>query len=185
MATQAHCAFCFECLSANFDHRQPLALPQLEELWQQYRVSKGDEPLDGDESPSEEEQESEDAEMTDADAEEPPTARPAAISRLLNRDSSAASSSSSLPSTRSTTSSAQSQRTGSGTETPASSTSSVKSRSSLFSFARRRREKSEEYPLFVTWNTISRSGYKSLRGCIGTFEPQELEYGLKSYALTR
>ena len=185
MATQAHCAFCFECLTSNFDHRQPLSLAQLEELWQQYRVSKGDEPPD-EESPSEEEREEEnDAEMTDADAEEAPVARPAAISRLLNRDSSAASSSSSLPSTRSTTSSAQSQRIGSGAETPASSTSSTKSRSSLFSFVRRRRDVAEQYPLFVTWNTVSRSGYKSLRGCIGTFEPQELEFGLKSYALTR
>lgn len=185
MATQAHCAFCFECLSANFEHRQPLGLAQLKELWQQHRMSKGDEVTDEDESHSEEEQEDEDAEMPDADAEEPPTARPAAISRLLNRDASASSSSSSLPSTRSTASSTQSHKTGSGTETPASSTSSIKSRSSLFSFARRRRNKSEEYPLFVTWNTVSRSGYKSLRGCIGTFEPQELEYGLKSYALTR
>jgi AMME syndrome candidate gene 1 protein len=41
------------------------------------------------------------------------------------------------------------------------------------------------FPLFVTWNTISaRSGNKSLRGCIGTFEAQELEFGLKTYALT-
>lgn len=124
--------------------------------------------------------------MTDADNEEPVTVRPAAISRLLNRDKSATSSSSSLPSTRSTTSSTrQSQKDGSGTATPASSTSSIRSRSSLFSFARRRRDRSDDFPLFVTWNTVSRSGYKNLRGCIGTFEPQELEYGLRSYALTR
>jgi uncharacterized protein (TIGR00296 family) len=39
-------------------------------------------------------------------------------------------------------------------------------------------------PLFVTWNTISpRHGGHSLRGCIGTFEPQPLEEGLSSYAL--
>jgi AMMECR1 domain-containing protein len=31
---------------------------------------------------------------------------------------------------------------------------------------------------------MSRSGHKSLRGCIGTFEEQELAEGLKSYALT-
>lgn len=173
MATQAHCAFCFECLSANFEHRQPLDLAKIEELWEQYQPTEGDEDEDSEQG---------DAEMTDADAEEPATARPAAISRLLNRDTSATSSSSSLPSTRSTTSSV---KTGSGSETPASSTSSMKSRSSLFSFAGRRRDKNEEYPLFVTWNTVSRSGYKSLRGCIGTFEPQELEHGLKSYALTR
>jgi AMMECR1 domain-containing protein len=41
-----------------------------------------------------------------------------------------------------------------------------------------------QYPLFVTWNTLSRSGHKSLRGCIGTFEAQDLAAGLKSYALT-
>ncbi|WQF78450.1 Putative AMMECR1 domain-containing protein [Colletotrichum destructivum] len=42
-----------------------------------------------------------------------------------------------------------------------------------------------ESPLFVTWNTISpSSGHRSLRGCIGTFEAQDLEDGLSSYALT-
>lgn len=39
-------------------------------------------------------------------------------------------------------------------------------------------------PLFVTWNKLSRSGNKNLRGCIGTFEAQPLDYGLRSYALT-
>ena len=42
-----------------------------------------------------------------------------------------------------------------------------------------------EFPLFVTWNTLSRSGDKRLRGCIGTFEALDLEEGLSSYALTR
>ncbi|KAF3931711.1 hypothetical protein ABW19_dt0205250 [Dactylella cylindrospora] len=40
-----------------------------------------------------------------------------------------------------------------------------------------------EYPLFVTWNLV-KSGGKQLRGCIGTFEPHELEEGLRTYALT-
>ncbi|KAG0642889.1 AMMECR1 domain-containing protein [Tuber brumale] len=39
-------------------------------------------------------------------------------------------------------------------------------------------------PLFVTWNRFSKSGPKYLRGCIGTFEAQLLDYGLKTYALT-
>lgn len=39
-------------------------------------------------------------------------------------------------------------------------------------------------PLFVTWNRFSKSGPKYLRGCIGTFEAQPLDYGLKTYALT-
>ena len=42
-----------------------------------------------------------------------------------------------------------------------------------------------ESPLFVTWNTVSpRSGNTSLRGCIGTFEAQDLDEGLSSYAVT-
>jgi hypothetical protein len=41
----------------------------------------------------------------------------------------------------------------------------------------------EPYPLFVTWNLISRHGHRSLRGCIGTFEAQKLSYGLKEYSL--
>ncbi|KAK6952856.1 hypothetical protein Daesc_005151 [Daldinia eschscholtzii] len=42
-----------------------------------------------------------------------------------------------------------------------------------------------ESPLFVTWNTVSpRTGNTSLRGCIGTFEAQELDEGLSSYAIT-
>ncbi|EMR11810.1 hypothetical protein PNEG_00236 [Pneumocystis murina B123] len=40
------------------------------------------------------------------------------------------------------------------------------------------------FPLFVTWNIISSSGHKSLRGCIGTFKPQPLKHGLRYYALT-
>lgn len=41
-----------------------------------------------------------------------------------------------------------------------------------------------ESPLFVTWNVVSPDGHRSLRGCIGTFEDQELEEGVPSYALT-
>jgi hypothetical protein len=183
MATQAHCAFCFECLAANFERRQPLSLAQVEELWDQYQQS-----LDpaSDYGPVEAGAEDEDeAEMTDVDGDEPPTtAKPAAISRLLNHETSAGSSSSSLQSTRSSASSTPSQKNmGSGADTPASSTSSLRSRMSLGS--RNKRGKEEQYPLFVTWNTISRSGNKSLRGCIGTFEAQGLEYGLRSYSLTR
>lgn len=176
MATQAHCAFCFEVLSASFERRKPRNLSQVEELWEQYQASI--DPKEVVEDGVDDDEDEDDAEMTDADIEEPPTsARPAAISRLLNRDPSAVSSSSSLQSSRSTTSSRRNDS--SGTDTPASSTTSLRSRLSS------RADRSEEYPLFVTWNTISRSGYKSLRGCIGTFEAQGLESGLRSYALTR
>ena len=36
----------------------------------------------------------------------------------------------------------------------------------------------------MTWNTVSRSGSKSLRGCIGTFDALPLSTGLSTYALT-
>ncbi|ORY84067.1 AMMECR1 domain-containing protein [Leucosporidium creatinivorum] len=40
-----------------------------------------------------------------------------------------------------------------------------------------------EYPLFVTWNIVSRtSGQTRLRGCIGNFEPMRIGEGLKDYA---
>lgn len=42
----------------------------------------------------------------------------------------------------------------------------------------------EEYPLFVTWNIASARGGYNLRGCIGTFEHQPLEEGLRDYAIT-
>ncbi|KAK5625198.1 hypothetical protein RRF57_000914 [Xylaria bambusicola] len=41
-----------------------------------------------------------------------------------------------------------------------------------------------ESPLFITWNTVAPTGYTSLRGCIGTFEAQELSEGISSYAIT-
>ncbi|KAK5114730.1 hypothetical protein LTR62_002304 [Meristemomyces frigidus] len=91
---------------------------------------------------------------------------------------SAMSSGSSLPlSTNSTSSSiSSSKQSSSGAATPASSSSSAPSTN----IPRQRRE----YPLFITWNTVSRNGHKSLRGCIGTFKAVELEHGLRSYALT-
>ena len=159
MATPVHCAYAFESLAASFEQRQPLTLGVVEELWEQYHADERD---------PEEAEEANGGEI----------ARPAAISRLLNRDSSATSSSSSLPSTAS---SVQQQTDGSGTATPASSVGSMASRSSGKSQVKRH----ESHPLFVTWNTVSKSGNKSLRGCIGTFEAQPLEKGLRSYALTR
>ncbi|KAF2266176.1 hypothetical protein CC78DRAFT_492281 [Lojkania enalia] len=149
MATQAHCAYCFETISASLDKRSPapLPLPKVEALWKRYNTDPADEPTDPDHDPS-------DSEMEDAppaDATLDP--RPAAISRLL---------------------------------VPSPSTTS-----SFFSLPKRlHREKESESvdldrsPLFVTWNIVTRSGDKRLRGCIGTFEAQDLDDGLRSYAIT-
>jgi len=44
---------------------------------------------------------------------------------------------------------------------------------------------SASYPLFVTWNTLgARNSRRRLRGCIGTFEAQPLQTGLREYACT-
>ncbi|KAI2631336.1 AMMECR1 domain-containing protein [Hypomontagnella submonticulosa] len=89
-----------------------------------------------------------------------------ALRRVAENDNSESSSSSS-PSSGSTMSLA--------TDTPATSTDSLPDTVPTIT----------ESPLFVTWNTVSpRSGNTSLRGCIGTFEAQELDEGLSSYAIT-
>ncbi|KAI6082046.1 AMMECR1 domain-containing protein [Hypoxylon rubiginosum] len=90
-----------------------------------------------------------------------------ALRRVADSDFSEASSSS-IPSSNSTMSLT--------TDTAATSTDSLPDANT---------PKITESPLFVTWNTVSaRSGHTSLRGCIGTFEAQELDEGLSSYAIT-
>jgi hypothetical protein len=172
MATAEHCAYCFECLSGSLEKRKPLSLRQVEELWEQYEGGNDD----SDSAAAQLHAEAADEDMDDG----PDSAsyKPAAISRILNSPSS--SSSSSSPSASSSTPSLN------------NTASKSSSRSSLFSLPKRlsRGKNSvsvadeEEFPLFVTWNTISGRGKTSLRGCIGTFEPHELEDGLRSYALT-
>ncbi|KAI5863610.1 AMMECR1 domain-containing protein [Durotheca rogersii] len=89
-----------------------------------------------------------------------------ALARVLNSDDSTTSGSNS-PSDGSTISLTA--------ETPATSTDSLPAAGPAIT----------ESPLFVTWNTVSaRTGDTSLRGCIGTFEAQELDEGLSSYAIT-
>ncbi|KAK9900443.1 hypothetical protein P389DRAFT_12480 [Cystobasidium minutum MCA 4210] len=44
-------------------------------------------------------------------------------------------------------------------------------------------DKNEQFPLFVTWNTIRSDGSTRLRGCIGNFSPMPLASGLEEYAL--
>lgn len=142
MATEAHCAYCFESLAASLEKRPALSLRQTEALWKKYNASS--------------------TAPTDADS----PAKPAAISRLLSPSSGSSSSAASTPSGTSSASSAGTSVTSLGT-------------------ALQNEGAQEDHPLFVTWNTVSQSGEKRLRGCIGTFEPLDLEEGLGSYALTR
>lgn len=189
MATTAHCLFCFEVLSASLEKREPLNLSQVEELWAAYQSSdegaKVPETIGtADDDDDDEDEDEEDLEDREAEAEdsEPSssTLRLPSISRLQAPSPSSASTAS-TPSSLSATSS----------QAALGDTSKSSSNSSFFSFVRRSQQpsplppkKEEEHPLFVTWNTVNPRGHKTLRGCIGTFEPQDLESGLKSYALT-
>lgn len=210
MATPAHCAYCFEILTANLEDREPFEYRQVLDLWAQYEsftkskaaqteeddedeqdpdVQDGDDleedsEMDGSEEAGEDEDEDEEDEPPEELVQPVPSKLSLpSISRLQAPSPASASSSSSTPSSLSTTSS----------NAALDSTSKSSSKSSFFSFGSRRSQqpspaappKEEEHPLFVTWNTMSpRSGKKSLRGCIGTFEAQELGGGLRGYALT-
>ena len=84
---------------------------------------------------------------------------------------------SSLAGGGSTSSSASGSTMSLATDTPGTSTSSLQHNDATQPLI-------TESPLFVTWNTVSpRSGRTSLRGCIGTFEAQDLDEGLSSYAI--
>lgn len=175
MASQAHCAYCFETLSASLEKRAPLSLSQVDELWKQYNDDPEDE-ANPDGEPSDSEMDEVAASNTADIASE--NLRPAAISRLL-APSPSSTSSSSVQSTSSTPS---------GVSEASSATSKSSSRSSFFSVGRNLGKQKAavelgDHPLFVTWNTLHKSE-KRLRGCIGTFEPQPLDDGLRSYALT-
>ncbi|KAK7887715.1 hypothetical protein LTR67_009618 [Exophiala xenobiotica] len=190
MASPAHCLYCFEVLSASLERRDPPTLQRILDLYDQYRSDKVpdagtardvDEEDDIDIDPAAEESEDdeedegeEDEEEEDHIQEERPRPQVSSISRLKASSSSSRSSSTSSPSILSATSS-NSQLT-----TPSSLTSVTPPQSSYAS----RLSVTDSFPLFVTWNTISRSGHKSLRGCIGTFEALPLASGLSTYALT-
>jgi hypothetical protein len=152
MASEAHCAYCFETLAASLEKRPALSLRQVEALWDKYTATTS---------------------TPEADVDATSPAKPAAISRLLS------------PSTASSASSSADSTPPTGASSAAGSAGT--SVSSLSSTLQQEEGEEEEtaFPLFVTWNTLSKGGEKRLRGCIGTFEPLELEEGLGSYALTR
>lgn len=171
MATQAHCAYCLESLSASLEKRSALTLRQVDALWKKYNTD----PVTN-EAPESHQDTDADGNAALSPATEDSSYKPAAISRLLAPSPSTASSSS-VQSTTSTPAS--------GVSEASSATSKNSSRSSFFSrLQKAEKETVEDHPLFVTWNTVSKSGERRLRGCIGTFEAQELDEGLRSYALT-
>lgn len=175
MATQAHCAYCFENLSASLEKRRPLSLREVEALWKAYHAEASEAEVADDP-----EAEASDSEMDDTSPATTDTSyKPAAISRLLAPS----------PLTASSSSVQSASSTPSRISEASSATSKSSSSSSFFSsLGKRSRKEAQaslgEHPLFVTWNVLQKYGEKRLRGCIGTFEAQELDDGLRSYALT-
>lgn len=180
MANTAQCYYCFESLLASFEDREPPTLAAVEALWEQHeqtnKLSSLEEQLEVEDTdqqqPVNEQDEDDDSNQSTQSSSQPKKLQLPRISRLQSQfsaSSSAATSSSSASNTSSN--SLQSSSTNITTPSAVSETPQLRS-------------PDQRYPLFVTWNTLSRSGHKSLRGCIGTFEGQELAAGLKSYALT-
>lgn len=208
MAEPAHCAYCFESLAADLEDRKPLSFQSVQHLWLQYKLL-GEEAFevdetDGDGIPrlgkvtepdedlTQEEQDDDESGLPPAHEQDTSTQlaarssgplQPPSISRLQALSPVSASSASSTPSSSSATSSSLAL----------GGNSKSSSNSSFFSLGRSKQPSpaapvqvaAEMHPLFVTWNTTSpRSRHKSLRGCIGTFDAQEMQSGLKNYALT-
>ena len=183
MATTAQCVYCFEVLTASLEKRSYLTLQQVRRSWAEYKKQIVlDDSVDEDEEDADLDLSDEATEELESDDEEPPRLTPSmlqppSISRLQ------ASASPASTSTASTPLSTPSSKVALGDSSKSSSNSS------FFSFGRQSQQpspahKEEEYPLFVTWNTVSSRGRKSLRGCIGTFETRELSDGLANFALT-
>ncbi|KAJ5943979.1 hypothetical protein N7516_004147 [Penicillium verrucosum] len=181
MANTAQCYYCFESLLASFEDRQPPTLAAVEALWEQHeqtkKLSSLEEQLeveDTDQQQSVNEQdEDDDCNQSIQSSSQPKKLQLPRISRLQSQFSASSSAATSSSSSASNTSSNSLQSNSTNITTPSAVTETPQLRSP-----------DQRYPLFVTWNTLSRSGHKSLRGCIGTFEGQELAAGLKSYALT-
>ncbi|KAJ5188786.1 hypothetical protein N7472_007800 [Penicillium cf. griseofulvum] len=182
MANTAQCYYCFESLLASYENREPTTLAAVEALWEQHEQTKKlsslkeqteEEEEDTDRQQSVNEQdEDDDSNQSSQSSSQPMQLQLRSVSRLQSQFP--ASSSAATPlSSASTPSSNSLQSSSTNITTP-----------SAVSESSRLRSPDQRYPLFVTWNTVSPSGHKSLRGCIGTFEGQELAAGLKSYALT-
>ncbi|KAK0649483.1 AMMECR1 domain-containing protein [Cercophora newfieldiana] len=160
MATIEHCLYCFEALAAHLEDRKPLTLSEVQKSWAEYVNTL-------------EAADDEDDTTAASPGRNNLTKRLPALRRLVASPVSGSSASSAPSSSASSTTSLP--QPSSGADTPATSVSSILTTPV---------PAITESPLFVTWNTISSRHGHNLRGCIGTFEAQELDEGLSSYALT-
>lgn len=165
MASPAHCYYCFEVLAANYADNSHPDLDTLVTLYEQWQKELDGETEDKESIGQTTDQVEEQHNVTSGQLQLP------SIARLRDATPSSGTSSSSTPSTMSVNSS----------NTQLTSATSISDTTPTYAS---RLSVTESYPMFVTWNTVSRSGNKSLRGCIGTFEALPLEKGLESYALT-
>ncbi|KAK4124611.1 hypothetical protein N657DRAFT_644857 [Parathielavia appendiculata] len=154
MATAEHCLFCFEVLAAHLEDRKPMSLAEVQKSWAQYIRSTGTEAAADDNGAT--------ASNTKFSKRLPALHRVTEVSSTSSIASSSASDSTLSLGPDTPATSEEEELDPSSPPTPPTSS-----------------------PLFVTWNTLSprHGGHASLRGCIGTFEPQPLEEGLSSYAL--
>lgn len=172
MASTAHAIYCFEVLSAGYQQDQHPDLQAVVDLYDEWqKVNKSAEP-----SAEKNEEAQSRGQTTDQVEEQHDLAtgqlQLPTVSRL--RDATPSNSSGSSISTPSSTSVNSSS-------TQLTSDASINEVTPSYAS---RLPVTESFPMFVTWNAHSRSGHKSLRGCIGTFEALPLERGLESYALT-
>lgn len=163
MASPAHCIYCFEVLQASFDDSDPPRLESLLRSYEGYVQSRKPTPV------AVEIDEDKIAPISEDRRDDRSTLQLPSISRV--RDSTP--SSASGTSTPSSANSTSTQATTPGPSTPDLRPSYASTVSVTAS-----------YPIFVTWSVISRPGHKSLRGCIGTFDPLPLQRGLSQYSLT-
>lgn len=194
MANAAQCYYCFECLAASFEDREPASLAAVEAFWKQHQQTKklstlgahavvGAAPIREAEvadEPGPSGSVNDDEDDDEAGSSSQTSSRPQGLqistgARLQSHTSSDSSSAATTPSCTSHTSSTSFLSSSTAVTTPSTQSDSL---------SIHQQAPQQKYPLFVTWNTLSRSGHKSLRGCIGTFEAQDLEAGLKSYSLT-
>lgn len=189
MASPAQCFYCFETLAASYKDEEPPSLAAIESSYWNFIQSKQLatvedkawvtsylirhlEIYDTDSCRQSSfrlaEEEEEENEALDNSTNRPKAIKLPSISRLQQDTSSDSSSTTTLSATSSRSVLSNSTNVTTPDEDP-----STQPHSSA----------DEDYPLFVTWNLISRHGHKSLRGCIGTFEAQKLSLGLQEYAL--
>lgn len=170
MASSAHAFYCFEVLTASYGHSQPPDLQSILNLYEQRQKAVDGEATDQVAARDEavvQASEQWQSQQSSPDAQQPLSSVP----RLRDL----------TPSTPSSVSTPSSISVNSS-NTQLTSTTSINEIAPP-SYASRL-SVTASYPMFVTWNMLSRSGHKSLRGCIGTFEALPLEKGLETYALT-